>query len=259
MENRPIGEAAKIVQETSSTALNVYKPPVDVISDFLGYVRAHLIKVLDRKYGLELWRMLPITLVVTVPAVWSDVAKARTREAVERAGFTATNFPKLDAIIDATEPESAAIYTITTLRNTAHNTQFSKNDGFILCDMGGGTVDLISYKVTSVSPIVVEEVTVGSGDQCGGTFVDRAFLQWLERRLGTEDFVQIAGCRSEEIPRTMLSKKAGRMVQDFILEVKGGFSGDEHESFMLRLPSPLNAIVDDPKRGIEDGDIKITA
>lgn len=257
LENRPIGEATKIHQETSSMALTVYKSPVDVISDFLNHVKTHLVDVLDRKYGEDLWRTLPITLVITVPAVWSDVAKARTRQAVEKAGFNSSHFPKLDSIIDATEPESAAIHTIATLRNTAHDTQFEKNDGFILCDMGGGTVDLISYKIAKLNPTVVEEVTIGSGDQCGGTFVDRASLQWLERRLGTEDFIKIAGCRSEQIPRTMLSKKAARMLQNFTMEIKGGFSGSE--SYNLQLPSPLSSILDDPERGIEDGEIEITA
>ncbi|KAH6633342.1 Hsp70 family protein [Boeremia exigua] len=256
LENHPNGEAAK--QDTkSSSSIVLYKPPVDIIADFLGQVKAHLIGVLDRKYGENLWRTLPVTLVVTMPAVWSDGAKARTRQAVDKAGFNVAQFPQLTHIINATEPESAAIYTIRTLRNTAHDTQFATGDGFILCDLGGGTADLISYKVARLSPTVVEEITVGSGDQCGGTFVDRAFLQWLERRLGTEDFVKIAGCRSEQIPRTMLSNKAARMLQNFTLEVKGGFSGTE--SYTLQLPSPLSAIEDDEVRGIEDGEIRITS
>jgi molecular chaperone DnaK (HSP70) len=257
LENQPIGEAAKIKEETKSTHLVLYKPPVDIIADFLGQIKAHLIQVLNRKYGEQLWRTLPITLVVTMPAVWSDVAKARTRQAVDRAGFNVGQFPQLTGIIDATEPESAAIHTVHTLRGTAHDAQFAKDDGFILCDMGGGTVDLISYKVAKLSPVVVEEITIGSGDQCGGTFVDRAFLHWLELRLGTEDFIKIAGCRSEQIPRTMLSKKAARMLQNFTLEIKGGFSGTE--TYTLPLPNPLSAIEDDEERGIEDGEIRITA
>lgn len=60
--------------------------------------------------------------------------------------------------------------------------------------MGGGTVDLISYRIASLKPTVIEEATVGGGDQCGGAFVDRAFLKILELRLGGEDFVRLAGC-----------------------------------------------------------------
>ena len=96
---------------------------------------------------------------------------------------------------------------------------------------------------------------MGGGDQCGGSFVDRAFLKWLERRLGSEDFVKIVGCRSEDVPHTSLSKKAARMLQDFTLEIKSGFSGTETN--YLRLPSPLNRIENDEARGICDGEITI--
>lgn len=62
--------------------------------------------------------------------------------------------------------------------------------------------------MAELEPIVLEEATIGNGDQCGGSFVDQGFLKWLERRLGTADFKTIAGCRSNDIPRTSLSQKA---------------------------------------------------
>jgi hypothetical protein len=103
---------------------------------------------------------------------------------------------------------------------------------------------------------VIEEATIGSGDQCGGSFVDRAFLKLLERRLGTKDFVEIVGCRSEDVPHTSISKKAARMLQDFTLEIKSGFSGTETNH--LRLPHPLTSIEEDTARGICDGEITIS-
>ena len=103
----------------------------------------------------------------------------------------------------------------------------------------------------------MEEATIGSGDQCGGSFVERGFLKWLERRLGTTDFMSIAGERSEHLPRTSLSPKLSRMVQDFVLEAKSGFSGIETN--FLRLPVPLSSVEDDEDRGIQDGEIMITA
>ncbi|EUC40240.1 hypothetical protein COCMIDRAFT_109318 [Bipolaris oryzae ATCC 44560] len=257
LDNHGHGEAAKIIGEMSNP-LKARKPPVEIIAGFLAQVKGHLIKNLDDKYGKELWRTLPITLVVTVPAVWSDVAKYRTMQAIEKAGFNSLEFKELKMpVIVTTEPEAAALYTIKTLRGTAQDAKLSIGDGFIVCDMGGGTVDLIAYRVTSIQPTVIEEATVGSGAQCGGSFIDRAFLQWLERRLGTQDFVKIAGCRSEEIPRTSLTRKAAKLLQDFTMEVKSGFSGTQTN--YLLLPSPLSAIDDDEKRGISDGELKITA
>jgi len=204
-----------------------------------------------------LWRTLPITLVVTVPAVWSDAAKDSTLRAVRMAGFDTTCFPLLKRTILTTEPEAAAIYTIQSLRGSVQDEQFAVGDGFIVCDMGGGTVDMISYRVASLEPTVLEEATIGSGDQCGGSFVERRFIQCLERRLGTTDFVAVAGTRSDDLPRTSLTPKLSRMVQDFVLEAKSGFSGTEKNH--IRLPPPLSGIEDDDARGIHDGEIVITA
>ncbi|RYN41192.1 hypothetical protein AA0112_g2169 [Alternaria arborescens] len=250
------GELVKIVREVSTSSEHPNKQPVEIIADFLAQVKAHLIKNLDQKYGKVLWRSMNVTLVVTVPAVWTEVAKARTLEAVGKAGFNIPEFPQLKNILMTTEPEAAAIYTIKSLRGTTQNSDFAVGDGFIVCDMGGGTVDLISYRVTGLGPTVIEEASVGGGDQCGGSFVDRAFLRWLERRLGTKDFVNIVGCRSEDVSHTSLCKKAARMLQDFTLEVKSGFSGSETNH--LRLPSPLNSVEEDEARGIYDGEITIT-
>ncbi|KAJ5062359.1 hypothetical protein J3E72DRAFT_393505 [Bipolaris maydis] len=256
LDNRKDGEVAKILCELS--LLESRKSPVEIIADFLAQVKAHLIKNLDEKFGKELWRTLPITLVVTVPAVWSDIAKYRTMQAIEKSGFSSLRSGGMATpVIITTEPEAAALYTIKMLRGTAQDAQLAIGDGFIVCDMGGGTVDLIAYQIASVQPTIIEEATVGNGAQCGGSFVDRAFLQWLERRLGTQDFVKIAGCRSEEIPRTSLTRKASKLLQDFTTEVKNGFSGTQ--SNYLLLPNPLSAIHDDEKRGISDGELRITA
>lgn len=49
-------------------------------------------------------------------------------------------------------------------------------DVFVLCDAGGGTVDLISYKVTQTSPTFkIEEAAVGTGAKCGASFIEEVF------------------------------------------------------------------------------------
>ncbi|KAJ4329945.1 hypothetical protein N0V87_010430 [Didymella glomerata] len=219
------GEAAEVIKEQQLSAQSLNKQPVDIIADFLQHVKDHVLKTLDEEYRRE-------------------------------AGFNNTCFPFLKKTPLTTEPEAAAIYTIKTLRGTTQDQRLAVDDGFVICDMGGGTVDLISYRVAELQPTIVEEATVGTGDQCGGSFIDRAFIQWLERRLGATHFFKIAGCHSEDMPRTSLTPKLGRMVQDFILEAKTGFSGNETN--FLRLPAPLNAIEEDAARGISDGEILIT-
>jgi hypothetical protein len=79
--------------------------------------------------------------------------------------------------------EAAAIYAIHGL--DPHGLHVG--DSFVLCDAGGGTVDLISYKIIALTPILqVEEVTTGTGGPCGSTFLNRRFADFLTRKLGRE-------------------------------------------------------------------------
>ncbi len=256
LDRQQPGQPTDIIQELSLLDIGNKKRPVEVIADFLRHVKDHLIKNLDEQYGQNLWRTLPLVLVITVPAVWSDLAKSRTLQAVRSAGFAAKCFKKLIQTITITEPEAAALFTIKSLRGGAQDKKMKVGDGIIVCDMGGGTVDLISYRVAELQPTVVEEITVGNGGICGGSLVDRAFIKWLEEKLGVENFMKIAGCRAEEVLHTSISPKLGRIVSDFVMEAKTGFSGKEHN--FLRLPAPLSGLDDDEARGICDGEIFIT-
>lgn len=60
-------------------------------------------------------------------------------------------------------------------------------DTFVVCDAGGGTVDLISYTITELSPkLKVKEAAPGTGDLCGSAFLNKRFGQFLEEKLGQE-------------------------------------------------------------------------
>lgn len=95
LDRPPVGEAAKISEELTLSDRPTKKQPVEIVANYLRHINDHLVKNLDDQYGAELWRTLPITLVVTVPAVWSDGAKDRTIQAVDQAGFNDIQFPKL--------------------------------------------------------------------------------------------------------------------------------------------------------------------
>ena len=143
LDDPKAGEVDKIMRELSlSSDQGSSAKPVEIIAKYLAHIKAHTIKNLDIHYGKGLWRTLPLTLVVTVPAVWSDAAKHSTLQAVDKAGFNNIELPQLKRIVLTTEPEAAAIYTIQSMRGGIQDDQFAVGDGFIVCDMGGGTVDL---------------------------------------------------------------------------------------------------------------------
>lgn len=72
-------------------------------------------------------------------------------QAAQMAGLTPVQLIK--------EPEAAALW-ITKKLNVALNS----GDIFVVCDAGGGTVDLVSYEVENTSPqLQVKEVVPGTG------------------------------------------------------------------------------------------------
>jgi hypothetical protein len=61
-------------------------------------------------------------------------------------------------------------------------------ESFVLCDAGGGTVDLISYTITDLKPILkVREAAPGTGGLCGSTFLNRRFSEFLVQKLGQQN------------------------------------------------------------------------
>ena len=79
------------------------------------------------------------------------------------------------------EPEAAAMYTLHTM--DPHNVQVGNT--FVVCDAGGGTVDLISYKVLALKPkLKLVEAVPGNGHLCGSTFLNWKFQEFMEDKLG---------------------------------------------------------------------------
>lgn len=61
-------------------------------------------------------------------------------------------------------------------------------DTIVVVDAGGGTVDLISYTITGLKPILqVKEAASGSGALCGSTFLNMRFAKFLKSKLGKEN------------------------------------------------------------------------
>lgn len=59
-------------------------------------------------------------------------------------------------------------------------------DSFVICDAGGGTVDLISYKIVGLDPLKLDESVGGTGELCGSVFLDERFERYMKEKLGAE-------------------------------------------------------------------------
>ena len=179
------------------------KKGIDYATDYLSCLIRHLTsKVLVSRFGSEFLYNLKLSYVLTVPAIWSDKAKERTRIAAINAGIQG------DALSLISEPEAAALYCAT----LCNEVDLRSGDHFLMCDAGGGTVvtlslfqithpcqDLIAYKVSSLTPFRVAECTVGTGGHCGAIYLDRRFENFILKKFEMAGITSIGDKRLASI------------------------------------------------------------
>ena len=223
--------------ETAAQLRKCDRTVMDAVSDYLTKIYEHTMETLNRRYGESFMSTTDVDFVLTVPAVWSDAAKNATLQSAERAGMG--NRHELRLI---SEPEAAAVYTLRTIQPSG----LKEGDNFIVCDAGGGTVDLIAYKVTQVSPLRVEESAVGTGGLCGSAFLNYRFEDHVKERIGTERYHMMR----EKKPKTWMMGL--RYFEEF---VKRNFNEEEHSEVNV----PFPGLPDDEEAGLESGFLVMTA
>jgi molecular chaperone DnaK (HSP70) len=198
-------------------------------TEYLAELYKHLMYTLEQKIGAALLRNQQIEFCLTVPAIWRETAKEKTKAACQKAGFKTNT-----EIYLVSEPEAAAISALHGL--DPHGLQIGES--FVLCDAGGGTVDLITYTITALHPILcVREAASGTGGLCGSTFLNRRFGEFLSKRLGGE-----AGWDNE-----ILAEAMERF--DTVIKKQYSPSSDGDEGYTVLVPGLAN----NPKLGIRRG------
>lgn len=122
---------------------------------------------------------MQLHVVLTVPAIWKDYARESMARAAYAAGIVENRPAGQTTLSFAPEPEAAAL---STLSESDHRVK--KRNVYVICDAGGGTIDLISYKIDSTHPTVLSEAVAGTGSLCGGVVIDDAFKSMCKERLG---------------------------------------------------------------------------
>lgn len=59
----------------------------DLTTDYLTALVKHLMYTLEQKVGQAILQSIPMEFCLTVPAIWSEVAKDKTLQACEKAGL----------------------------------------------------------------------------------------------------------------------------------------------------------------------------
>ncbi|KAK4228021.1 hypothetical protein QBC38DRAFT_171575 [Podospora fimiseda] len=222
--------------ETAAQLKRFNKTVVDAVSDYLTQIYKHTMDTLTRRYGESFMASTNVDFVLTCPAVWSDAAKNTTLQAAERAGMGAQSQIQM-----ISEPEAAAVYTLKAIQPN----NLKVGDNFIVCDGGGGTVDLIAYKIVSLNPIRVEESAVGTGGLCGSAFLNYRFEEHVKTRLGQTRFDEM---------KTKKAKTWQMGLRYFEEFVKRNFNEDEHQEVNV----PFPGLADDEEAGLDSGFLVMT-
>ncbi|THV48951.1 hypothetical protein BGAL_0219g00150 [Botrytis galanthina] len=191
------------------------KPAVEVAADFIQAMYEHAMERIMASWPEDYVQDCQKKFVLSVPAVWSDRAKDLTLRAARKAGFYPVTLVK--------EPEAAALYALTEFKDKA----LSIGDAIVICDAGGGTVDLISYEIIKLDPR----------------------LELKELVPGTEVVRKLVGEAQFHDPKNAKVLAAALMKFDSSVKTKfrGDVAGDDHKFNFLD-----GKIKDDEERGIEN-------
>ncbi|KAI0018272.1 actin-like ATPase domain-containing protein [Xylariomycetidae sp. FL0641] len=224
-------------QETATQLRGFNKTVVDAVADYLTEIYRHTTDTLTRRYGESFMASTNVDFVLTCPAVWSDAAKNTTLQAAERAGMGLKSEIQM-----ISEPEAAAVYTLKAIQPN----HLSIGDNFIVCDAGGGTVDLIAYKIISLKPLRVEESAVGTGGLCGSAFLNYRFEEHVRSRIGHARFNEM------KMKKAKTWQMGLRYFEEF---VKRNFNEDEHQEVNV----PFPGLPDDEEAGLDSGFLVMSA
>ncbi|KAF9178053.1 hypothetical protein BGZ51_003901 [Haplosporangium sp. Z 767] len=196
-----------------------------------GHVMSELMKGFIKNYEPSQFQYC-----LTVPAMWSDAAKNTMRRAAIGAGLIQEGDPP-NRLILISEPEAAAMY----CERMVDRFSLKHGDRFMICDAGGGTVDLIVFEVNEPPGQTrhLREVTRGHGASCGSVFLDANMERLLERKFRRyRKGIKACGWAS--------------LMDTFVDMVKPMFNGQEDVLMQIPQATGLEDL-NDPEIGLEEG------
>ncbi|EGO02840.1 hypothetical protein SERLA73DRAFT_176256 [Serpula lacrymans var. lacrymans S7.3] len=159
------------------------KKALDLITDFLSCLWEYAKEQITRDIG-AVADLNTADVLVTCPAAWDAKGCDMMREAAIVAGLVqsgrAGERDWRDRLRIITEPEAAAVH-------CAQLTDLHKlkpSQVFMICDAGGGTVDLAIYKIIGqTANLEIAEMCARSGANCGSLFLDLRFRELVRTLL----------------------------------------------------------------------------
>lgn len=233
------------------SALPEDKTPVGVVTDYLRGIYQHtrdtLEKAFPRSFISGIGTDIGLEFVLTVPAIWNDAAKDLTLQAARAAGMN-ESYVKIKTV---SEPEAAAVHCLKIYNQSRDS--LKPGDVYVIADCGGGTVDLISYEITSVEPrLRVDECVGGTGGLCGSTALNRRFEILVKERLGIQQWENMSS-----VSRSHTMRHFDEYLKPTFCPPE--FTDEEDDDFDIEtFHSPVPGVPDDTTRGVHGGHLVLS-
>ncbi|KIM65535.1 hypothetical protein SCLCIDRAFT_1212271 [Scleroderma citrinum Foug A] len=159
------------------------KTAMNLIVDFLSCLWEYAKEEITREIG-AVADLNTADVILTCPAAWDAKGSDMMRAAAIEAGLVQSAHARdvnwRDRLRIITEPEAAAVH-------CARLTDLHKlkpSQSFMICDAGGGTVDLAIYKIIGqMASLEIAEMCARSGANCGSLFLDLRFRELVRTLL----------------------------------------------------------------------------
>ncbi|RAL00077.1 Hsp70 family protein [Aspergillus ibericus CBS 121593] len=152
-----------------------------IMVDFLRQIYAHILVVLNRDSPDRPYYRFRIKFWMAIPAEWSDQAQCRMWGAAKQAGFGSRTD---DELMIVPESEAAVFGAVSDPDAQFYGAPVQLNENMLVCDCGGGTVDISAYRITNDDPWELSERSIGSRARYGTVNIDRRLHQLLFKRFG---------------------------------------------------------------------------
>lgn len=116
-------------KEAVSISQKLGKTGVELIAEYLKQIWLHTLDVIERSDGREFLELCAFKIVVTLPAIWPEYTKMRMTKAMKKAGILGARDAGQSSLRFVSEPEAAALATITDL-GSRPNLQVSSSTSY---------------------------------------------------------------------------------------------------------------------------------
>lgn len=158
----------------------MHKTPIEIIADYITQLWKHAVGYEETEGYIDRFLLPPLRaatmrthIVVTIPAIWKNSAVQAMKKALNNSilGSERISFEFMS------EPEAGMMALAGQIKN-----QMQVDDVAVCLDLGGGTADCISYKLTSIDRLVWEEVVPGDGESPHQRHRCSRYSPWVDTR-----------------------------------------------------------------------------